>query len=103
MCGILLDRTLGLFELHSLAVRNRPDKVVVVENFEAEADVRSHDAARAGRGQLQAITFLFSRFDRAASRLSPDPGSIDDEARAVEVGQFGKYDLIAFLREHELA
>src|SRR6202011_3175919 len=99
----MLDRTPGIFELHSLYFGKQPGKVVVVENLEIETDTRGHDAGRAGRGQFEAIAVLLPRSDLAFGRLSPDAVAINDEARAIKIGKLGKHDLIALLSEHQLA
>jgi hypothetical protein len=99
----VLDRTPGIFERHSRYFGKQPDKIVVVDHLDTEANVRSHNAGRTGRRQLQAIALLLSGFDRALDAPSLDPTSIDDEAGAEEIGEFGKHDLIALLREYLLA
>ena len=86
----LLDRTPGIFQHHSLGVRNRPGNSVVVDDLQEETDVRRHDAGGAGRREFEAVAFLLSRLDGALRGLAPDPVAIDDEARAVEVGKLGK-------------
>jgi hypothetical protein len=76
---------------------------IVIDDFQAELEALSHYRARAGGRQFNAITLLFPGLDRALSGLSPDPVSIDDKTRTVEVRKLGKSDLIVFLGEHTTA
>ena len=99
----LLERAAGVFERHSRDFGEYSIEIIVIDDFQVEPDARVHDAGRAHSGQLQTIAHLLFRLDRALGAPSPDPVSIDDEAGAEQIGQFGKYHLIALFREHQRA
>ena len=97
LCPLCAPATFATEHHWSYGGEAGPDKY----DLQHELHVAEHDVGGAGGDRIEVLPVLLARLDLALFELAADLVRVDDEAAAMDTGEFGEIDLLCAPAPHK--